>query len=316
MLSVLALTSCDMLLPQAPSARKRSSRLEEESELVDDSFNSRSSSQVGSSVHKHRYGPWTRFVEPTCTEKGIDKRCCECGAEEAREVAALGHDWDDGAVTIVATCTARGEKTYHCKRVGCSEIKTEDIIGDHVWGEGTPIEGEYSEAAYSLFTCITCNNAKKIEFAAIQETGKYTLSGMLKDNSSLPDYLKLSSNGDSATYTFNTSVSGVAKIYLRAAIDYWHDGNNENQNRNFFSGKFGDSGNFELIVNNIAVDYSDTRDLTYGDMLPGDTQEGNISPTGDVLVGNCLINSGENTVVYRRLDSYNLFVKDFVIVID
>ncbi|MBQ2920304.1 MAG: S-layer homology domain-containing protein, partial [Oscillospiraceae bacterium] len=52
----------------------------------------------GEQPHEHSFGEWTVTTEPTCTEKGVETRTCECGESETREVAALGHDWqEDGS---------------------------------------------------------------------------------------------------------------------------------------------------------------------------------------------------------------------------
>ena len=271
-----------------------------------------SSLPIASTKHTHKYGDWTQVKAPTCTEKGKEERVCECGEKQERDVAALEHSWDAGVVTKAATCSVPGEKTFTCSR--CGETKKEEIKADHVWDEGVAVEGEATEAAYTLFTCTVCNTAKKIEFAAKQASGKYTIDGSLKSDSQFPDYLKLSSNNNSASYTFTSTVAGNAKIYMRGVMDYWHDGNNENQARNFFSGKNGSDGNFELKVNDAAVDYSWSKDITYEDMLPGDAQ-GQYSPLGDALVGDCTIVAGANTVVFKRVDSYNMLIKDFVIII-
>ena len=200
--------------------------------------------------------------------------------------------------------------TFTCKR--CQATKTEAIKADHVWGEATPVAGGDGEVDYNLFTCTVCNTAKKIEFVA--KNSKATVDGSLKSDSQFPDYLKLSSNGNSVSYVFNSTVSGNAVIYMRGVMDYWHDGNNENQARNFFSGKNSQDGNFELKVNDAVVDYSDTKNLTYEDMLPGEAQ-GSYSPLGDAKVGACEIVSGQNTVVFKRTESYNMLIKDFVIII-
>lgn len=266
------------------------------------------------SDHKHKYGEWTVVTEPTCTEKGSQERVCDCGDTQTKDIDALGHDWDEGEVTKTATCSVPGEKTFHCKRAGCTATKVEEIKAEHVWDAGTAVEGEATEASYTLFTCTVCNTAKKIEIAAKQASGKYTLNGSLKSDSQFPDYLKLSSNGNSATYSFTSSVAGNAKIYMRGVMDYWHDGSNENQARNFFAGKNSSDGNFELKVNDTAVDYSWSRDITYEEMLPGEAQ-GSYSPLGDALVGDCAIVNGANTIVFTRVDSYNMLIKDFVIII-
>ena len=264
------------------------------------------------SNHKHKYGDWTQVKAPTCEEKGEQERVCACGDKQTKEIDALGHTWNNGEITKQATCSVPGEKTFTC--TVCGATKKEEIKADHVWGEPTAVPGADSEAAYNLFTCTVCNTAKKIEIAAKQAEGKSTISGSLKSDSQFPDYLKLSSNGNSVTYTFTSTVAGNAKIYMRGVMDYWHDGNNENQARNFFSGKNSSDGNFELKVNDVAVDYSWSKDITYEDMLPGEAQ-GSYSALGDAKVGACEIVSGPNTVVFKRVDSYNMLIKDFVIII-
>ena len=264
------------------------------------------------SNHKHKYGEWTVVTPATCEGKGVQERVCECGDKQTKDIDPLGHDWDEGTITKAATCSVPGEKTFTCKR--CQATKKEEIKADHVWDAGVDVEGEATEAAYKLFTCTVCNTAKKIEIAAKQASGKSTISGSLKSDSQFPDYLKLSSNGNNVTYTFNSTVAGNAKVYMRGVMDYWHDGNNENQARNFFSGKNSQDGNFELKVNDVAVDYSWSKDLTYEDMLPGEAQ-GSYSPLGDALVGDCAIVSGVNTLVFKRTESYNMLIKDFVIII-
>lgn len=264
------------------------------------------------SNHKHKYGDWVTVTEPTCTDKGLQERTCECGDKQTKEIAALDHSWDAGTITQAATCSVPGVKTFTCTR--CGATKTEEIKADHTWDAGTLVEGEAIEAAYTLFTCTVCNTAKKIEIAAKQASGKSTIDGSLKSDSSFPDYLKLSSNNNSVAYTFNSTVAGDAKIYMRGVMDYWHDGNNENQARNFFSGKNTSDGNFELKVNGTAVDYSWSKNVTYEDMLPGEAQ-GSYSPLGDALVGDCAIVNGANTLVFKRVDSYNMLIKDFVIII-
>ena len=266
-----------------------------------------------SSKHTHKYGDWVEVVAPTCEGKGKAERTCECGDKQEKDLDAKGHTWGDGVVTKEATCSDPGEKTYTC--TVCGATKKEEIKADHVWGEASPVAGAAAEADYNIFTCTVCG-VKKIEFAGKQAEGKSTLSGSLKSDSQFPDYIKLGTNGNSISYTFNYAGEAVAKahVYLRGVMDYWHDGNNENQARNFFSGKNSQDGNFELKVNDVAVDYSWSKDITYEDMLPGEAQ-GTYSPLGDALVGECAINNGANTLVFKRTESYNMLIKDFVIIL-
>ena len=79
-----------------------------------------------SSECEHQFSDWTITMIPTCTEKGEETRVCsKCGASEKRDVDPLDHKWDDGVVTTIPTVEAKGVKTFTCER--CQATKTEDI---------------------------------------------------------------------------------------------------------------------------------------------------------------------------------------------
>ncbi len=58
-------------------------------------------------------------TDPTCIETGLTEgsHCSRCDEEtiEQETVPALGHDYDDGAVTTAPTCTENGVKTFTCQ---------------------------------------------------------------------------------------------------------------------------------------------------------------------------------------------------------
>ena len=68
-------------------------------------------------------------VAATCETAGKTEgsHCSVCGTilKAQTTTAALGHSWDGGRVTKVATCTTAGAKTYPCTR--CKKIRTETI---------------------------------------------------------------------------------------------------------------------------------------------------------------------------------------------
>ena len=76
-------------------------------------------------VEAHDYE--SSVKEPTCTAQGYTTyTCTRCGdAYTDEEIAALGHAWDEGVVTMEPTTETEGIRTYTCTR--CGETKTEAI---------------------------------------------------------------------------------------------------------------------------------------------------------------------------------------------
>ena len=75
-------------------------------------------------AHTHSYTD--TVTAPTCTEQGYTTHTCECSDSYVDSyVNALGHDWDEGVVTLAPTATEAGVKTYSCSR--CSETYTETL---------------------------------------------------------------------------------------------------------------------------------------------------------------------------------------------
>lgn len=106
----------------------------------------------------HNYASaWTTDIAATCEKTGTESRHCQnenCTATtEQRSIAALGHNWkdngdetaictrngckaththawDSGTITTDPTCTAQGERTYHCtyeENGICTATKTEAV---------------------------------------------------------------------------------------------------------------------------------------------------------------------------------------------
>lgn len=83
----------------------------------------------GQTEHEHRYT--AEVTPPTCTEKGYTTYTCKCGdSYTADEVAALGHDWDEGRVdpaAVVGMCSYELGTCiiYTCRR--CGDFRKETI---------------------------------------------------------------------------------------------------------------------------------------------------------------------------------------------
>ena len=59
------------------------------------------------------------LLQPTCTENGLGRLTCKrCGKTTEQPLFALGHDWDDGVVTVPPTIYDNGTIVYTCRRCG------------------------------------------------------------------------------------------------------------------------------------------------------------------------------------------------------
>ena len=67
------------------------------------------------------------MTAPTCTERGYTTHSCSRCSDSYidNETEALGHEWNEGVVTVEPKYQTPGEKTFTCTR--CSETRTEEI---------------------------------------------------------------------------------------------------------------------------------------------------------------------------------------------
>lgn len=93
----------------------------------------------------HTWGAYALVEAATCVNKGSEKRTCEvCGKEEARDIAALGHNFsleivkvDAEGAPVKADCTlGYVVKAFKCAHEGC------DIDSKYIYEEGTEIAKE------------------------------------------------------------------------------------------------------------------------------------------------------------------------------
>ncbi|MBQ1340869.1 MAG: cell wall-binding repeat-containing protein, partial [Erysipelotrichaceae bacterium] len=72
----------------------------------------------------HDFGEWKQTKAPSCEEAGTERReCSRCGEKETREIAALGHNWNEPTYSWkedYSTCTA----TRTCKNGDHLETET------------------------------------------------------------------------------------------------------------------------------------------------------------------------------------------------
>ena len=88
--------------------------------------------------------------------------CAACGDELTRKTVSegdpLGHDWDDGEVTLAPTCSATGILTCTCKRTGCGQKTEQELKRDpdaHVLREEV-VAPTCVDQGYTLHACRFC----------------------------------------------------------------------------------------------------------------------------------------------------------------
>lgn len=112
----------------------------------------------------HTYGEWYVLKKPTCTAVGTNQRECKvCFITDTISTPATGHKF--GTTYIIdkaATCTANGEKSYHCTY--CGEVKpnseTTIVATGHNYSGTYTVDkaATCTKAGTKSFHCSKCND--------------------------------------------------------------------------------------------------------------------------------------------------------------
>ena len=225
--------------------------------------------------------------------------------------SSKGPTWGEWKVVTPATCASKG-KEERTNDQGGKEERDIPMLKQHTW-TATAVAASGEGVDYEDIECSVCH-VKGLRVAA----SKATLDG--SDKGGAPEgCIKLSSNGNSMTVKINIPAAKTGKIYLTGAMDYWYDGNNNNETRSFSSVKNSEnSANFKLEVNEAEIDMTANLETPFSEIFPEEAGEtvGSVtySQIGDAEVGAVSLNAGLNTIKFTRVDSYNLAVKYFTVV--
>lgn len=72
---------------------------------------------------EHTFGSWVETIPPTCSTLGEEKRTCECGEFEIRIINPYSHNYT--TLVTAPTCTERGYTTYLCY---CSDTYVDNYV--------------------------------------------------------------------------------------------------------------------------------------------------------------------------------------------
>ena len=218
--------------------------------------------------------------------------------------------WGDWKVVTPATCGAEG-KEERTSDAGNKEERAIPKLKQHTW-TATAVAASGEGVAYENIECSVCH-AKGLRVATALATINGTDKGYAPEGC-----IKLANKGEYMEVKINIPEAKTGKAYLTGAMDYWHDGNNNNESKMYSSCKNSNTANFSLSVNDVDVDFTDMLNVPFSDMLPEEAGEtvGSVtySQIGDCKVGACSLDVGLNTITFTRVDSYNLAIHDFLVV--
>ena len=253
--------------------------------------------------------------EPTCTAAGQKTWYCECGETKTEAIKKLGHEFGEWAVTPgkEATCTVDGEESRHCTRAGCDAVETRVIKAEHKYGDPVTVEASGDGKEY---TKEVCSVDQTIRIKVNQSQVTYA-SGSSRKSATPEGYTKLNGDGQSMSVKFNYTHFAVGQLYLFGRMDGWSTSGN--QSAGFYRNG---TPSIEVKVNGSVVDISAQKEKSYLDYFGDhdnptelDSPSDHLSDEGYAPVGSIVLVDGVNELIYKRVQTQNMIIKDFVFVI-
>ncbi len=179
---------------------------------------------------------------------------------------------------------------------------SKDATG-HIWGANADVAASGEGAAYKKASC-----TENDQFIKLTINQSVVTNANRKANT--PDgYLKLGSDGNECSFKFNYDSYAEGKLYLFGCMD----GYSSNYTKNFCY--VNGTPNVEVKINGKAVDISAQKDVKFQDIFGEESNSDNLSRDDYALLGDIAIENGVNEINYKRLQTLNMLVKDFVLVV-
>ena len=121
--------------------------------------------KCGFARENHEHNFTQIVVEPECTKVGYTINTCSCGySYRDNYVDQKGHDWDEGEITVEATCTTDGLIVHHC--LECSATLEIPIEAAHDWEERVTKQATCTEDGEMERTCLVCGESETVVIPA------------------------------------------------------------------------------------------------------------------------------------------------------
>ncbi len=112
--------------------------------------------------HTHSFGEWEIIKNPTCTEDGEKEQTCACGEKQTTVVSKTGHNVAKIDAVKETCTTAGSTMGTYCTSCGEIIEKPETILASHKYDDGKiTIEATCSTEGERIFTCSVCNDTIK-----------------------------------------------------------------------------------------------------------------------------------------------------------
>ena len=121
--------------------------------------------------HVHNFRTET-FIEPTCTQPGLKREVCSCGAMIEINFDVSGeHTYGEAVITKEPTCGAAGEQTETCTVCGATRVTPVNAAIAHSYEEIVIKEPTCIQDGQKMLTCSVCQDQQTEVIAA---TGVHT----------------------------------------------------------------------------------------------------------------------------------------------
>ena len=181
----------------------------------------------------------------------------------------------------------------------------------HKFGADADVAADATEGTVAYKKAVCSDNDGATRLKINQSVVTYASGSSRKDGT--PDgYTKLTSNNQSFSFKFKTDKKYVGKLYLYGCMDGW--GSQSNHNASFY---YGNNPNVEIKINGQVVDVSGSKGGSYAQWFGEDAsaEDSSLSQEGYAPVGRIELQEGVNEVVYKRVQTLNMLIKDFVFVV-
>lgn len=191
--------------------------------------------------------------------------------------------------------------------------------GNHHFGaeEAVAADAEAGSGAFFKAACsdTDCTYSK----IRVNQSAVVYAEGSSNKDVTPEGYVKLANNNESLSFKFKVDSLSMGKFYLLGRMDGYST--ESNQTAGIYRGN-PKAANIQINVNGKKQDLSSKQDYKYSDTFGTENIEtglssssANLSHEGYVEVCDVVLNAGVNEVVYKRLGSQNMIVRDFVFVI-